>query len=160
MSFDQEWADLKQSAATRMRLNSLPTLETNPTPTRNEDLIVNDDELGKIGHAAYVLHRNLTADGKHAQRQTETAGESLKGDGFATGAALTKFSQDWKKQMNTLLEGCAHISNHLDYSSKSMKKEDEQIETSIRASKISEYLDVPSTEPEPSPPTPKGGPII
>lgn len=158
MSFDQEWAELKQSAATRMQLNSTPTLETNPTPTRNEDLVVNDDELGKIGHAAYLLHRNLTADGTHAQRQSEAAGKSLQGDGFAIGPALTKFSGAWKKQVSTLLDGCAHISNHLDYSIKSSKKEDESIETSIRASKISEYLDIRNEENPP--PIPKDGPIM
>lgn len=158
MSFDQEWAELKQSAATRMRLNSAPTLETNPTPTRNEDLIVNDEELGKIGHAAYLLHRNLTADATHAQRQSEAAGKSLQSDGFAIGDALSRFTGAWKKQVGTLLDGCAHISNHLDYSINSSRKEDESIETNIRASKISEYLDVRNEEN--SPPKPNGGPIM
>ncbi|MFE3742878.1 hypothetical protein [Streptomyces sp. NPDC059134] len=158
MSFDQEWAALKQSAATRMQLNSVPALETNPAPIRNEDLIVNDDELGKIGHSAYMLHANLLADGKHAQRQSEAAATALTRDGFTMGSELTNFSRAWKKQMSTLLEGCAHISNHLDYSAKSMKKEDEFIDTTMRASKISEYLNVQNTET--SSPTPKGGPIM
>ncbi|MEV7427084.1 hypothetical protein [Streptomyces sp. NPDC091212] len=146
MSFDQEWAELKKNAAARTRLNSAPMLETNPTQTLNEDLIVNDEELGKIGHAAYVLHGKLMADGKHAQQQSETASDSLQSDGFATGVALNKFSKAWKTQVKTLLDGCAHISNHLDYSIKSKRKEDEQIETTIRASKIADYFDVQSKE--------------
>lgn len=57
---------------------------------------------------------------------------SLKGDGFDTGAAFTEVIGTWDKQVKTLLQACAHISNHLDYTKASRKKDDEWIETQLR----------------------------
>jgi hypothetical protein len=59
------------------------------------------------------------------------------------GGALAKAGEGWQRQVQVLLDACAQISNHLDYSVKSSKQEDQFIATQMRVSKISEYLDVP-----------------
>lgn len=159
MSFEEEWAGLKAEAAARMQLNSAPTMD--PHPSRSDgDLIIYDDELGKIGHSAYLLHSNLKADGKHAQTTSKAAGTSLTADGFETGKALTAAAKVWEKQVGTLLDACAHISNHLDFTKASKKKDDEWVAAQVGASKISKYYDVPEEKPAvsgaPSVPKPQG----
>ncbi|WP_217228593.1 hypothetical protein [Streptomyces anulatus] len=84
-------------------------------PKGSADYVVNDDELGAIGGAAFKLFNGLEPTGKHAKAANETAGTGLKGDGFDTGAAFTEVIETWDKQVKTLLQACAHISNHLDY---------------------------------------------
>jgi hypothetical protein len=129
MSFEQEWGELKAAAA--MRLN-----QANGTggsgPKGSADYVVSDDELGGIGHAAFNLFNGLEPTGKHAKAASETAGKGLKGDGFDTGAAFTEVIQTWEKQVKSLLQACAHISNHLDYTKASKKSDDEWIETQLR----------------------------
>ncbi|MET9372856.1 hypothetical protein ABZX98_01690 [Streptomyces sp. NPDC002992] len=85
MSFDDEWGETK---AVGTRLNQLPAEGSGgPAPKPGSgDYVVHDDELGDIGHAAYGLFNGLQAAGKHAHTASETAGTSLKGDGFDCGA--------------------------------------------------------------------------
>ncbi|MBM7440800.1 hypothetical protein [Streptomyces sp. HB132] len=155
MSFEEEWAGLKAEAATRMQLNGAPTRDPDASPT-GADLVVHDDELGKIGHFAYRLHSNLKADGKHARTTSKAAGTSLTSDGFEMGKALTSASTAWAKQVGALVDACAHISNHLDYTKASKKKDDEWVATQVSASKISDYYDVPDESSRPSVPGPQG----
>ncbi|MCC3655013.1 hypothetical protein LIX60_26795 [Streptomyces sp. S07_1.15] len=155
MSFAEEWAGLKAEAAARLQLNGASTMDPHPAPS-DADLVIHDDELGKIGDFAYQLHTNLSADGKHAQTASEAAGTSLGSDGLEMGKALTAASKAWAKQVGTLLDACAHISNHLDYSKTSRKKEDAWIATRISASKISDYYVVPQDEARPSVPKAQG----
>ncbi|MFD7674404.1 hypothetical protein [Streptomyces anulatus] len=129
MSFDEEWGALKAAAA--MRLNQVGG-SGGSGPKGSADYVVNDDELGGIGSAAFKLFNGLEPTGKHAKAASETAGTSLKGDGFDTGAAFTEVIGTWGKQVKTLLQACAHISNHLDYTKASRKKDDEWIETQLR----------------------------
>ncbi|MFJ8752354.1 hypothetical protein ACIREO_23910 [Streptomyces sp. NPDC102441] len=154
MSFEEEWAGLKAEAAARMQLNSVPTRDPDASST-DADLVVHDDELGKIGHFAYRLHNNLKADGKHA-RTTSRAGTSLTSDGFEMGKALTSASTAWAEQVGTLLDACAHISNHLDYTKASKKKDDDWAAAQVSVSKISDYYDVPDENARPSVPKPQG----
>lgn len=126
MSFEEEWGGLKAAAA--MRLNQVG----GSGPKGSADYVVNDDELGGIGNAAFKLFNGLEPTGKHAKAASETAGTSLKGDGFDSGAAFTEVIGTWDKQVKTLLQACAHISNHLDYTKASRKKDDEWIETQLR----------------------------
>ncbi|MBM7054627.1 hypothetical protein [Streptomyces durocortorensis] len=158
MSFEKEWAGLKADATARMQLNQAPTYDPNASPT-GADLVVHDDELGKIGHFAFRLHNNLQADGTHARATTESAGASMTSDGFDMGKALTSAAKAWAKQVGTLLDACAHISNHLDYTKASTKKDDEWIAAQVGVSKISAYFDVPDKNAAPSVPRPQG-PII
>ncbi|MBT1105247.1 hypothetical protein OH797_23870 [Streptomyces anulatus] len=129
MSFEEEWGALKAAAA--MRLNQVGG-SGGSGPKGSADYVVNDDELGGIGSAAFKLFNGLEPTGKHAKAASETAGTSLKGDGFDTGAAFTEVIGTWDKQVKTLLQACAHISNHLDYTKASRKKDDEWIETQLR----------------------------
>ncbi|SED27574.1 hypothetical protein [Streptomyces sp. TLI_105] len=87
------------------------------------DLSVDQDKLGAIGSAAYALHGRLVKDGNHARTSTTEAGTALAGHGFLTGSALTTVQETWSSQLNTLLDACADISNHLDYSAASHAEE-------------------------------------
>ncbi|MEW1830336.1 hypothetical protein [Streptomyces sp. NPDC088196] len=160
MSFDQEWAELKAKAA--MRLDGAPDMDPGGPSPGGADLIVKADDMGKIGHAAFLLHQHLASAGKHAQSHTEAAAKSLENDGFDMGAALAKAGEGWQGQLQVLLDACAQISNHLDYSVKSSKQDDDFVAAEIQVSKISEYLDVPpSTSDSDTPHVPKAeGPIM
>ncbi|GGV29813.1 hypothetical protein GCM10010293_29750 [Streptomyces griseoflavus] len=127
MSFDDEWASAKTTA---MHLNGAGGGATAKPGTA--DYVVEDDELGDIGHAAFDLFNGLDSGGKHAAAASGTAGTSLKGDGFASGAALTEVNKTWETQVRTLLQACAHISNHLDHTKKSRKADDDWIGARLR----------------------------
>ncbi|MFA3843424.1 hypothetical protein [Streptomyces aureus] len=145
-----------------MGLASVPSTDPGGLSPGGADLVVKYDDMGKIGHAAFLLHRHLSSAGKHAQDQTEAAAKSLESDGFETGAALAKAGKGWQGQLQVLLDACAQISNHLDYSVKSSKQDDGFIAARMKASKISEYLDVPPpTSGSDAPHIPKAdGPIM
>ncbi|MGW7525296.1 hypothetical protein [Streptomyces sp. NPDC054783] len=156
-SFDQEWAGLKTKA--RMRLDGVDP--GGPSPS-GADLVVKYDDMGKIGHSAFLLHRHLSSAGSHAKSHAEAAAKSLKNDGFDMGAALAEADEGWQAQLQVLLDACAQISNHLDYSVKSSRRDDDFIAAQVSASKISEYLDVPpATSDDEVPHIPKAeGPVM
>ncbi|MCT2589777.1 hypothetical protein LHJ74_07570 [Streptomyces sp. N2-109] len=112
------------------------------------DLSVRDDELGKLGNMAFELHGRLSNDGKHAEEATRVAKSWLTEDGMDTGSALGELQSAWETKLGTLQEACAHISNHLDFSLKAHKQDEETIETGMRnaegklmtVSRISEYI--------------------
>ncbi|MFD8923338.1 hypothetical protein CU044_3042 [Streptomyces sp. L-9-10] len=143
----EEWENLKGEvsgeSSARMRLNQLPG---DPGPTGGgsgggaADLSVNRDSLGRIGSAAYDLHGRLTADGGHARTSTSGAAAALSVSGFETGPAMRKVHDTWNSQLKTLVDACAHISNHLDYSAAQHAKDDQDIRTSLGVSRISEYF--------------------
>ncbi|MER8044233.1 hypothetical protein [Streptomyces sp. NPDC094032] len=139
MSFEQEWATARSTAGNpvSMRLNQLPD---GPGSSGNADLSVDQDKLGAIGSAAYALHGRLVKDGNHARTQTTEAATGLSGNGFRTGSAMVTVQETWGSQLGTLLDACANISNHLDYSAASHAKEEADIKAALTASKISEYL--------------------
>ncbi|MFE3717819.1 hypothetical protein [Streptomyces cyaneofuscatus] len=130
MSFEDEWGELKDAA--EMRLNQVGGSGGSGPGERSADYVVSDDDLGDIGHAAFSLFNSLESVGKHAKAASETAGKNLKGDGFDTGAAFTEVIGTWEKQVKTLLQACAHISNHLDYSKESRKADDKQVGAQLR----------------------------
>ncbi|MCC8477234.1 hypothetical protein LMJ41_04890 [Streptomyces globisporus] len=78
MSFDQEWGELKAAAA--MRLNQAGGTGGSG-PKGLVDLVVKDDELGGIGHAAFGLFNKLEPTGKHAKTASETAGKASRATG-------------------------------------------------------------------------------
>ncbi|MFI8963718.1 hypothetical protein ACIGO8_16575 [Streptomyces sp. NPDC053493] len=124
MSFDQEWASARTAGA----------------KGAVADLSVDQDRLGALGSAAYALHGRLTKDGNHAGAETAVAGADLTRNGFRTGAALIAVHEAWGSQLRTLLDACAHISNHLDYSAASHAREEEDIRTALAVSQIDRYL--------------------
>lgn len=132
----------------RMRLNEIPA----PHGSRaggGEDLTVRDDELGALGNMAHELHGRLSKDGKHADEATSAAKSWLAEDGMDTGSALGELQAAWETKLGTLTESCAHISNHLDFTKKAHKQDEDTIETNMRneegklmtVSRISDYID-------------------
>ncbi|MFE2640923.1 hypothetical protein ACFXKX_39025 [Streptomyces scopuliridis] len=141
----EEWENLKGEVTERhsaqMRLNQLP-VDTGPTGSGSgaADLSVNQDNLGRIGGAAYDLYGRLKADGGHARTSTSDAAAALSVSGFETGPAMRTVHNTWNSQLKTLVEACAHISNHLDYSAAQHAKDEEDIKTSLSVSRISGYF--------------------
>ncbi|MET8505663.1 hypothetical protein ABZV60_13550 [Streptomyces sp. NPDC004787] len=104
------------------------------------ELGVNQDHLGAIGHAAFALHGRLVKDGNHAASVTTEAGGDLTKNGFLTGSALATVHRTWDSQLRTLLDACAQISNHLDYSAAAHAKDDADIHAALSVSRLNEYL--------------------
>ncbi|MFE6224315.1 MULTISPECIES: hypothetical protein [unclassified Streptomyces] len=142
MSWD-EWEQLKADSAQRepdrMRLNGL---EGNAGATAGSgDLVVNRDDLGAIGHEAYLLYGRLSRDGDHARPATFDASIALTNGNFTSGSELLKVHDRWNSQLRTLLDACARISNHLDYSKSVHAKDDADIGGQLLStSKIDEYF--------------------
>ncbi|MEU9004922.1 hypothetical protein [Streptomyces sp. NPDC048551] len=135
MSFDEEWAAARTTAAANvsMRLNQAPE-------SGGQDLELNQDHIGAVGTEAHKLHSRLQADGKHAATATAEAAGALAKEGFASGAALTKLNSRWEGQVKTLVAACAQISNGLNYSLSSHNKEEQQLYAEFTTSKLDEYL--------------------
>nr|WP_202469499.1 hypothetical protein [Streptomyces sp. SID2888] len=96
-----------------MRLNQLPA-DQGGDGTQG-DLAVGHKDLEAVGKAAHELFDHFVDYSGHACTASEAAAGGLKGEGFALGAALEHVSQRWTEQSRTLLDACAHISNHLRY---------------------------------------------
>lgn len=143
MAWD-EWEQLKAQAAerhsTHMRLNQLPA--EGGGGGGGGDLVVRQDDLGAVGHDAYLLYDDLRkgADiatagaGKDGAGSTAQAAAALTSHHFETGAALDRTVEIWSSQLKSVLQACAHISNHLDYSQKRHADDDAQIAAVVRAS--------------------------
>ncbi|MEU3276812.1 hypothetical protein [Streptomyces antibioticus] len=139
MAWD-EWEQLKadaQSGATGMRLNEAAAQGGGGS---NRDFVVNQDDLGAVGHDAFTLYGDLRTGtdiagagmDKHGAGSTMQAAASLKSHGFAMGGALELAVEIWTSQANTVLQACAHISNHLDFSKKLHAHDDAEIAAVIR----------------------------
>ncbi|WP_282693172.1 hypothetical protein [Streptomyces sp. CC208A] len=140
--WDQIKADAAQRQSAQMRLNGL---DGNPGASGasggSGDLVVNKDDLGAIGHEAYLLHGRLSRDGDHARPSTFSASIALTNGNFTSGSELLKVHDRWNKQLRTLLDACARISNHLDYSKSTHAKDDADIRGALLSvSKINEYF--------------------
>jgi len=132
MSFDEEWAALVAKASDRggtgMRLNNADS----DGGGGSSELAVVQNELGAIGHDAHELFGRLRKDGDVARESSDTAASALKKSNFTLGEELGIAVGVWESQLKTLLQSCAHISNHLDYSAKSYTKQDKEIEAQMR----------------------------
>ncbi|MGW4705324.1 hypothetical protein [Streptomyces sp. NPDC004285] len=138
MSFEEEWASVRSASTADVstRLNQVA-----PEPgAGGADLGVDQDRLGAIGSAAYALHGRLAKDGNHARTSTTEAATRLKGHDFLTGSAMAAVQETWDSQLKTLLDACANISNHLDYSAASHAKEEQDIAAALSASQIDQYF--------------------
>ncbi|MFB7940757.1 hypothetical protein ACWENA_20240 [Streptomyces sp. NPDC004779] len=138
-----EWEKLKGDAVERqssqMRLNGLDG--NGGAGPGSGDLVVNRDDLGAIGHEAYLLHGRLSKDGDHARPSTFDASIALTNGNFTSGSELLKVHDRWNRQLRTLLDACARISNHLDYTKSTHAKDDADIGGELLAtSKIDEYF--------------------
>ncbi|MFD8205774.1 hypothetical protein ACFV2S_05095 [Streptomyces sp. NPDC059695] len=141
MSFEEEWASVRSTSTANvsMRLNQVAP-EPGGGGGGNADLGVDQDKLGAIGSAAYALHGRLAKDGNHARTSTTEAATQLKGHDFLTGSAMAAVQETWDSQLKTLLDACANISNHLDYSAASHAKEEQDIAAALAASQIDQYF--------------------
>ncbi|MFG2877788.1 hypothetical protein ACGFYU_22785 [Streptomyces sp. NPDC048337] len=116
MTFDKEWADAKAA-----------------TSGSSPDLVVTQDDLGAVGHEAFILHDQLrkktdiAGSGATARTATEFSSRNL-----TMGSELSVTLSTWDSQVKTVLQMYAHISNHLDYSKKSHANNDEAIAASLR----------------------------
>ncbi|WP_225636471.1 hypothetical protein [Streptomyces solaniscabiei] len=108
--------------------------------TGDQDLVVYQDDLGAVGHEAFILHGELKkradiagagAD-KGGSGSTMQAAALLKSAGLGLGSELESTVEIWTSQVKHVLQACAHISNHLDYSKKLYAHEDAKIAAEIR----------------------------
>ncbi|WP_406148552.1 hypothetical protein [Streptomyces sp. NBC_01012] len=143
MTFDEEWAELRDAAAVRrsaMQLNSAPA-EGGGSGGGAADLVVNRDDLGAIGSDAYEVRVRLSKDGDHARPSTFDAAIALTNGNFTSGSALLKVHDRWNTHMKTLLDSCAHISNHLDYTKSVHSKDEVKIVDDLAPiSKLMQYM--------------------
>ncbi|MEU8548869.1 hypothetical protein AB0C81_18065 [Streptomyces roseoverticillatus] len=128
MSFEKEWAQHKADASTR-----LDSASAGPGGGGAAGLVVHADDLGAVGHEAYLLHEGLRKAGDVArgaeggEGNTANAVAELKRENFATAGAISTAVEVWNSQLKTVLQACAHISNHLDYSTAAHARDDAEI---------------------------------
>jgi hypothetical protein len=149
-----EWerakAEALQGRGARMQLNQAP-----PGGAGDSDLVVYQDDLGAVGHEAFILHGELkkkadiagTGADKNGSGSTMQAAAALKSHNLGLGAELESTVEIWSSQVKHVLQACAHISNHLDYTKKMHAQEDAGIAAEIRGrtgtlpvSALSEYF--------------------
>ncbi|MFJ5221302.1 hypothetical protein [Streptomyces sp. NPDC088400] len=160
-----EWEQSKAEVAERHSTSTETKLNQLPADSRSggggasggqSDLVTNQDDLGDVGHEAFMLHDHLGRQAdiagagadKNGAGSSMQAAASLKSHNFALGGALEKTVEIWTTQLKTLLQACAHISNHLDHTKTSHARDDALIEASFRnrngsavpVSRISEYF--------------------
>ncbi|WP_405859015.1 hypothetical protein [Streptomyces sp. NBC_00090] len=120
------------------------------------NLVVTQDDLGAVGHEAYLLHEQLREEAdiagvgsdKSGEGSTAQAANELSFRHMTMGNELLTTLSVWDSQVKTVLQMCAHISNHLDYSKRSYAQNDKRIEDSLRhrdgtavsVSEISKYV--------------------
>jgi hypothetical protein len=138
-----EWEQLKSAAVERhgtsMQLNHLPDGMDGGdgkalTSNQQGDLKVSQQHLAKIGDQAFELYNQLQHGGKVAQDSTDGAATDFSIQGFELGDALSYVSARWDSSLNDLLDACAHISNHMDFTKKAHAGDEVFIER--RASSI------------------------
>lgn len=134
----EEWERAKaaasESLAARMQLN-----QAGPGAADDADLVVHQDDLGAVGHEAFILHGELkkkadiagTGVDKNGSGSTMQAAAVLKSHNLGLGSELESTVEIWTSQVKHVLQACAHISNHLDYSKKLHAQEDARIATEI-----------------------------
>ncbi|MET9963008.1 hypothetical protein ABZ128_28740 [Streptomyces sp. NPDC006326] len=152
-----EWESAKAEVAAQrqvsMRLNQLPG---GPGGGGQADLVAHQDDLGDVGHEAFLLHGKLqkqadiagAGSNKEGAGSTMQAAAALKASKFALGGELETTVSVWTSQVQTVLQACAHISNHLDYSKKAHAEDDAAIAASLRnrdgsavaVSRLTEYF--------------------
>ena len=143
MTFEQEWAELRAAAAERtaMQINSAPADGGGGGGGGGKDLVVNRDDLGAIGNEAYDLLGRLAKEGDIARPSTFDAATALTNGNFVSGSAVLKVHDFWQTHLRTLLDACAQISNHLDYSKAQHAKDEVKIEGELtRISVLTEYM--------------------
>ncbi|MET8981987.1 hypothetical protein ABZX85_40975 [Streptomyces sp. NPDC004539] len=136
MAWD-EWEQLKAGALERqqssgMQLNSLD-LGTDPEgrqvtmPGAYGVLKVSQKDLAAIGKSAHTLFNDLYDKARVAGPSSDSAAKDLTEQGFALGAGLQHVSTRWTAQLKSLMDACAHISNHMHVTKKLHADDDDYI---------------------------------
>ncbi|MDL5200034.1 hypothetical protein [Streptomyces sp. ALI-76-A] len=117
-----EALDRRQGDATRMQLNQYPG-DSGPgpvptTPGSTGDLKANQQDLSRIGSHARTLYDRLWDQARLDNTSVDKAASDLASQGFALGSGLQHVSNRWSTQLNTVLDACAHISNHMQVTKK------------------------------------------
>ncbi|MFD7700965.1 hypothetical protein [Streptomyces caelestis] len=141
MAWD-EWEQLKSQAAdrqsTHMQVNQAPA--QGPGAGGKPDLVVQQDDLGAVGHDAFVLHGDLVKkvdiagsgmNSDHAG-STHQAASALSKSNFTMGDELMTTLTVWESQVKAVRQACAHISNHLDFSRKRHADDDAEIAAVVK----------------------------
>ncbi|MEU0689014.1 hypothetical protein [Streptomyces uncialis] len=136
----EEWerakATVREGHEARTRLN-----RTAPGGSAgNEDLVVRQDDLGAVGREAFIVHGELkkkadiagAGSDRSGSGSTMRAAAALKSHNLGLGAALESTVEVWTSQVKHVLQACAHISNHLDYSKKAHTHDDAVIGAELR----------------------------
>ncbi|MEU6661132.1 hypothetical protein [Streptomyces sp. NPDC046821] len=136
MAWD-EWQQSKDAVSER---RTVRTQLNQAEPAGGGDLVVRQDDLGAVGHEAFILHGELRkradiagagAD-KDGAGSTMRAAAALKSHHFALGSELATTVEMWTSQVKSVLQACGHISNHLDYSKKMHAHDDARIAADVR----------------------------
>ncbi|MFD8939390.1 hypothetical protein ACFV0R_29785 [Streptomyces sp. NPDC059578] len=129
-----EWEQLKAEAIERrsdsMRLNQVPgDPEGGPADGGSPQAVlkVTQADLAKVGDHAFGLYERLWTEGRVSVDSTEKAAGSLKGQGFALGGALHHVSTRWEEQLTSLRDACAHISNHLEFTKRTHRGDEQHV---------------------------------
>jgi hypothetical protein len=117
-----EWEQLKADAATRqqtpMQINNYPG-DRGPTGNSAQgDLEVSHKDLAAIGDKAFTLWDHLGRQGRVASASSEKAAKDLSTQGFLLGDAVKVVEEKWEKQLKSVLDACAQISHHMDFTQK------------------------------------------
>ncbi|KIF78806.1 hypothetical protein QR77_14060 [Streptomyces sp. 150FB] len=122
MTWDH-WEQLKADAAQKhldhMQLNHLPPDGTGGGDGGQQgDLTANQQDLAAVGDSAFKLFESLGRYGRDAWSSSQTAARDLTTQKFETGGGLHVVQAQWEIQLKSLLDACAHISNHMDFTKK------------------------------------------
>ncbi|MEV5681804.1 hypothetical protein AB0L68_01245 [Streptomyces sp. NPDC052164] len=144
MTFVSDWAQLKADAQERqsahMQLNAAEPKPDGSQSGLDADLVVHQDDLGAVGNEAFRIHGELgkCSDIAGAGMDRDGAGTTargaaeLQGRNFSSGTELYTTLEVWSSQVKTVLQMCAHISNHLDYTKKLHANDEAEIATALR----------------------------
>ncbi|MFJ2768379.1 hypothetical protein [Streptomyces sp. NPDC087300] len=152
----EEWEQLKAEASGKrsaaMQLNTAATPNGGGGNDGGGDLRVTQKDLAAIGDSAFRLRHDLDRFSGHARISSMAAAEGLKSDGFALGRALDHVAERWVDQVQSLLDACAHISNHLDFTKRTHEGDEVHISGIISSiSTLDKGFDESSSSPRKEP---------
>ncbi|MFH8726873.1 hypothetical protein [Streptomyces termitum] len=131
-----EWEQLKSLAAekdpTRMQLNRLPDeREERGSAAADGDLTVDQQDLAAVGKSAFKLFEGLGNHGRDAWSSSQIAAKDLTAQEFELGGALHVVQDRWEKSLKTLLDACAHISNHMRFTQRTHEADEYSVISTI-----------------------------
>ncbi|MGW0734191.1 hypothetical protein [Streptomyces sp. NPDC002851] len=141
MAWD-EWEQLKAEASRNQSAHMQINGGHPSTGNKGGDLKANQKELAAVGDSAYKLFDTLGRYGRDAWSSSQTAAKDLTSQGFALGGAIRHVQARWEKQLQSLLDACAHISNHMDFTKKAHRGTEEYVSDTLSSiSKLDRSFD-------------------